>query len=166
MRSARLLIMLSLVALMLVPSVAQADDNSVYGAYVSRDAEFEQLGKELRGRMGAWQRSHSRRTGRRVLDTVKKTRSAIAELSAAVKAQPSSSANGERAKSYALRSLRWFDSSQAALASSVRARLAGRRRDEVVWLRRADARIDAAADNETLARRYFKRAGVQIKPAS
>lgn len=164
MRLARWTILISLIALMLVPTGAQADDTSVYGAYVSRDAEFGQLGKEFRSRWAAWERSHSSARARRVLSTVKRTRTVIGELSAAVQAQPSSSANGERAKSYALRSLKWFDSSQAAVASSVRARRAGRRHDEAVWLRRADARMDASGDNETLARRYFKRAGVQIKP--
>ena len=166
MRIARLTILISLVALMLLPSVAQADDASVYGAYVSRDAEFGQLGKEFRSRWAAFTRSHSTRNGRRVRATVKKTRTAIAELSGAVAAQPSSSDNGKRAKAYALKALKWFDSSQAAVASAVRSRLAGQLHDEAVWLRRSDARFDASADNEHLARRYFKRAGVQIKPAS
>ncbi len=164
MRFTRLTVLIALVALMLVPSVAQADDTSVYGAYVSRDAEFGKLGKEYRSREAAWQRSASRRNARLLLANVKKTRTLIAELSGAVKAQPSSSANGERAKSYALRSLRWFDRSEAAVQSAVRAGLDRRWHDEAVWGRRANARMDAAFDNETLARRYFKRAGVQIKP--
>jgi hypothetical protein len=164
-RSVRLTILLLLVAMMLVPAAAQADDTSVYGAYVSRDAEFAQLGKEYRSREAAWQRSASARNARRLLSTVKKTRTLIAELSGAVKAQQSSSDNGKRAKAYALRSLGWFDSAEAAVASAVRAGRARRWHDERVWGRRSNARMDAAADNETLARRYFKRAGVQIKPA-
>ena len=164
MRIARRLTLLSLVALMLVPSAAQASDQSVYDAYVSRDAQFAQLGKDFRSAMASFQRRATSRRAAAVLRVIKSTRAEIDTVRRAILGQPSSSANGKRAGEYALRSLKWFDSSQAAFASAVRAGRARRFRDESTWLRRADARMDAAADNERLARRYFKRAGIQLKP--
>ncbi len=163
MRFARLTILTSLMALMLLPAGAQADDTSVYGAYVSRDAEFAQLGKEYARAKRTWLRTDRMR---RLLRSVKATRKFIAELSDAVAAQTPSSTEGARAKAYALRALKALSDSQSAVAKAVRAHAQGRRGSQLIWADRAQSRADRAFHYERLARRHWKAAGVQIKPAS
>jgi hypothetical protein len=164
MRTVALMAVLT-AALLLPAGLARADDNSVYGAYVSRDADFTKLGKQVRRGLRIWKNSGNKRSGP-ALAALRDTRTAIGELSAAIEAEQASSTPGRHAKSAALASLRIFKREVTVAAAGVRAGTRGHRAKARRLLTQATrlARRSLAAQNR--ARRWFKKAGVQIKPAS
>jgi hypothetical protein len=148
---------------LLAPVTASASDQSVYDAYVSRDSDFAKLGKQFRRDVKRWKDSGYKRR-RAVLKDIPKIRKLIKTVSRAVKAETTSSANGKRAKTAALASMKYLDGSLAASAGAVRAIAHGHRKkarryaDKIERLERRSIRA------EKNARKYFKAAGVQIKP--
>src|SRR3954470_5911586 len=85
------------IALGVLAPAALADDNSVYQAYVSRDADFSRLGKQLKKDLRAWVASHRTKPGP-ALATIRDSRSACSDVVAAIKGQQPSSGNGTKAR--------------------------------------------------------------------
>ena len=142
---------------------AAADDNSVYRAYVSRDADFVKLGKHVRRGMRIWYRSGWKRS-KPALRALARTVKACDELIPAIDAEQPSSDHGARGKSAAIASVRFLGKSAATAGKGVRAGTAGHRARAKRLLARADRQLRQAGAEEKVARREFKAAGVQIKP--
>jgi hypothetical protein len=150
-------------ALMLVPAgVAAADDSSVYGAYVSRDADFSRLGKQLRRDIRAWVRS-GRKEPAAALQTIRESRTALADVARAIKAEDSSSDDGKRGKAAAIASVRDLSRSLKVLGGGIRARTAGRIAAAKRLAKRADRLLSRSLKEQKAARKAFRAAGVQIK---
>ena len=157
------LVVLAAVVFAFIPAAASASDKSVYRAYVSRDSDFAKLGSDLGRTLRRWERSGHKRQSP-VLKVLRRGHQLIGELTTVVKAEAPSSANGKRGKKYALATLVYLDRSFSALAKDVRARTAGRlaaAKDYMAKSRDLDSRAGKA---EKRARKYFKAAGVPIKP--
>lgn len=156
------MVVVALAALLVPAGTAMADDNSVYGAYVSRDADFASLGKQVRAGLRTWKRSHYRRPAR-ALRALRKTTRLIGDVSAAVKAEEPSSEPGRRGKAAALASMRYFRGSLTTLSASIRA-TTNRHPKRGLRLARKGERLSKRADRATRrARGAFREAGVQIK---
>jgi hypothetical protein len=143
--------------------IALADDSSVYGAYVSRDADFSRLGKQLKQDIKAWVRSGRKRPAA-ALKTIKESKVVIGDVLDAIKAEQPSSDNGKRGKTAALASTRDLGASLTALANGIRKRTAGHLAAARRAGRRADRLLTRSLKEEKAARKAFKAAGVQIKP--
>jgi hypothetical protein len=152
-------------AVLLVPAagVARADDNSVYGAYVSRDADFTKLGKQVRSGLRSWSRSGLKRP-KPALRALAATVQTCDELSSAIAKEQPSSSHGARGKKAALASVGFLKRFAATISKSVRAGTAGHRAKARGLLKLADRLSAQASSKETVARREFKAAGVKIKP--
>jgi hypothetical protein len=143
--------------------VASADDNSVYGAYVSRDSDFTRLGKQLKKDIKAWVRS-GRKDSQAALSTISETKQVIGDVAGAIKAEQPSSDNGKRGKAKALASVRHLGGSLTALARGIRERTAGHVAAARRLARKTDRLVSRSLKEERQARKAFKAAGVQIKP--
>jgi hypothetical protein len=161
------LVILAAAGVLLVPAAASASDRSVYRAYVSRDSDFASLGRDVGRGLRRWERSGHKRQAP-VLKALRRGHKLIGELTAVIKAEAASSANGKRAKKYALASVGLLDRYFTALAKSVRARTARHFKAARDYMARAGRFNERAAFAEKQARKYFKAAGVPIKrdPAS
>jgi hypothetical protein len=148
---------------LLAPAAASASDQSVYDAYVSRDSDFAKLGKQFLRDVKRWKHSGFKRH-RAVLKDIPKIRRLISTVSGAIKAEAPSSGNGKRAKAAALASLRYLDGSLAASGKTIRAIAAGHRKAARRYSRRINPLKDRSLKAEKNARKYFRAAGVQIKP--
>jgi hypothetical protein len=141
---------------------ALADDNGVYQAYVSRDADFTRLGKQLKKDSKAWVRS-GRTKPEAVLATIKDTRAVCSDVLSALKSQDSSSDNGAKAKTHATRSVKALRASLAVLGGAIRARTAHHLAKAKRLAKKATALSSRSLKEERLARKFFKAAGVQVK---
>ena len=145
-----------------VAPVAQADDNSVYQAWGSQDAEIERWGEKIR----ATERSRlsRRKKAARVIRLLDELRETVAEVTTAVKAEQPSSEKGTEAKSLALKTNARFDGGIVNTRKALRLFLDGASAGKVDrYLRRGDALFDEAVAYEKRARRAFKEAGVQVE---
>jgi hypothetical protein len=158
----RAMIVAVMVAALLVPVTAMADDSSVYGAYVSRDSDFTKLGKQLRQGLRAWKASHYKSPDQ-ALNTIQETDKVLGEVTDAISAEQPSSDNGKRGKAAALVSVKALDGSVLALARGIKARTAGHRKRATRFANKADSLLVRSTKAEKVARRAFKAAGVQIK---
>lgn len=157
-----LLVLVALAALLVPAGTAAADDQSVYGAYVARDADFAKLGKQVRAGLRVWKRSHYRRPAR-ALRALRKTNRLIGEVSRAIEAQEPSSDPGRQGKAAALASMRYFRGSLTALSASIRATTNRHPKRGLRPAHRGE-RLSKRADRATRrARSAFREAGVQIK---
>jgi hypothetical protein len=155
-----------LVAMLLLPAgVASADDTSVYGAYVSRDADFAKAAKQVRAGTRAWRRSHLKRPGK-VLAALRRAGRLTRSLSATVKAEQASTDHGRAGKAAALASLRYLRLEFVAAAGSVRAATAHKPKRAKRLAAQADRLSKRALAAERRARREFKAAGVQLTPSA
>ena len=164
MRGAIALAVTLAITLGLMAPAALADDNSVYGAYVSRDADFAKLGKQVRRGLRTWNRS-GRKKSKPALRALRKTVKACDELIAAIKAEQPSSEHGKKGKAAAIASVAFIRKSAVTAAKAVRAGTRGHNAKANKLFRQADRQLKRAGDKEKTARREFKAAGVQVKPA-
>ena len=141
---------------------ALADDNSVYGAYVSRDADFVKLGKQVRRGLKTWKQSGYKRP-KPLLRALGKLAKACDQLTAVIKAEQASSDHGAKAKAAAIASVHWLGRSAVTTAKGVRAATHKHRGRARKFARQADRYLDRSLKREKEARREFKAAGVQIK---
>jgi hypothetical protein len=143
--------------------MASASDQSVYDAYVSRDSDFARLGKQFKRDVKRWTDSGYKRR-RPVLRDIPKIRKLISTVSSSIRAEAPSSANGKRGKTAALASMKYLDGSLAASRKVIHAVAAHQRKR----VRRLASKIDRlrarSLKAEKNARKWFKAAGVQIKP--
>src|SRR3954467_15018054 len=100
-----------------------AADNGVYQAYVSRDADFTRLGKQLKKDIKAWVSSHRTKPGA-ALATIRETRGACADVITALKGEQPSSDNGTKARKLAIASVSDLRKSLSTLAAGIKARTA------------------------------------------
>lgn len=115
------------VALLLLPATANADDRSLREAGRSHDAEFARLGTATRAAYRAWEDSGLRpRQARRVIRLLRRARREIDLVEAALVAEQPSSENGATYKRLLLKSLGEFDRGLRLEAGGVRAATAGR----------------------------------------
>ena len=161
----RLLLILAVTAVglgMLVPA-ALADDKSIYAAYVSRDSDFVRLNKRLSKDIDAWIDAGRKKPGR-ALKTIRKLRGACSYLIAAMKREASSSDNGRKAKKWAITSVRPIDGSLRLLGRTLKVRSAGHvnRAERLAY--RSDALALRSERDNKRARKFFKAAGVELKP--
>jgi hypothetical protein len=143
---------------------ALASDDSVYQAYVSRDSDFTRLGNQLKKDLKAWVRS-GRTKPAPALKTIRQSRSLCGDVVTAMKAESPSSSNGTKAKKQAIASVRSLSGSLKALAGGIRARTAHHLAKAKRLAAKADALLKRSLREQKRARRFFKAAGVQIKPA-
>ena len=148
---------------LLAPAIATASDESVYDAYVSRDSDFARLGKQFKRDVKRWRDSGFKRR-RAVLKDIPKIRKLISTVSRAIKAEPPSSDNGKLAKSAALASMKYLDGSLASVGKGIRALASGHRKRARRYAGRAERLQSRSLKAEKNARKYFRAAGVQIKP--
>ena len=108
----RVAVLVGVAAVMLaeVAAPALADDRSLREAGRSRDAQFERLGNATRQAFANWTRSgHGRREARRLIRLLRRARSEVDIVVAAVSSEQPSSAGGETYKSKLLAGLDAFD---------------------------------------------------------
>jgi hypothetical protein len=160
----RVTVVAVLAAALCVPATAAADDSSVYGAYVSRDADFTKLGKQVRRGLRTWRQSDFNRA-KPALKALAATAKTCDELSSAIDAEQSSSDHGTRAKAAALASINYLGRSTITAAQGVRAGTHGHTARANRLLGKATRQLKTSGAKEKVARREFKAAGVEIKPA-
>jgi hypothetical protein len=144
----RRVVAVGLAALLLaqLTATAVADDRSLREAGRSRDAVFERLGRETRAALDRWfQRDYGRPQARRVIRLLRRTRSEVDIVVAAVTREQPSSPDGETYKSKLLEALDIWE---------IRGVRAGTN-DRIVRARRAFRRADRL---ETRARRLERQA--------
>ena len=163
MRRALLILTVAAVLFGMLAPAALADDNGVYKAYVSRDSGFSRLGKQLRSDLKTWVRSGHTKSGP-ALKTIRQSRALCADVVAAMKAESSSSSNGSKAKKQAIASVKDLSASLKALAGGIRARTAHHVAKAKRLAAKADTLLNRSEREQNRARKFFKAAGVQIKP--
>lgn len=161
MRLAIALVLAATAVGVLAPA-ALADDNGVYGAYVSRDADFSRLGKQLKKDIKAWVASHHRKPAP-ALATIKDSRAACSDVIAAMKGEQPSSDNGTKARAHAVASVSDLRKSLGALAGGIRARTARHAAKAKRFAERANVLLKRSLKEEKRARSLFKAAGVAVK---
>jgi hypothetical protein len=120
------LVLVSVCALLVAfASPAAATDATVEAAWDGDDAQYSKLGKQFRKGLRVWHKSGNRKPGR-ALKANRRARKLLRGTIGRVKAQPSSSATGERAKKYALASMRDFAKELKYQAAIIRAITAGK----------------------------------------
>ena len=157
-----MVVAVALVAMGAFAPVAVADDQSVYDAWVSRDADFARLGREARSAEREWERSNGQRT-RRFLRVIRATQRVLREVDAAINAQTPSSDNGTRGKTLALRSNAYFHASLGHLRRAIVAFKRRERRRAARHARAAEADLTRSGRAARGARRAFRAAGVQLR---
>jgi hypothetical protein len=105
---------------------AVASDRSVKRAWNADDAEFREFGEQVGTYYRQWERSGFRKK-RPLLRALAATRTTLDGTRARVRGEQASSQTGEKARYWALRSMRVFDEDLATQQRAVRARSAGRR---------------------------------------
>jgi hypothetical protein len=161
MRVAAVLIA-AVIAFGVLAPLALADDNSIYQAYVSRDADFSRLGKQLKKDIRAWVRSGRTKPGA-ALATIR-SRSTCADVVAEMQSQPPSSDNGLKARDLAIASVKDLRASLGFLARGIKARTAHHAAKAKRLAKKADALLARSLKETKQARKFFKAAGVQVKP--
>jgi hypothetical protein len=131
---------------------------------VSRDAGFSRLGKQLKKDLKTWVDS-GRTKQAPALKTIRKSRALCGDVVAAMKGESPSSSNGSKAKRQAILSVKDLSASLKALAGGIRARTAHHVAKAKRLAAKADDLLDRSLREQKRARRFFKAAGVQIKPA-
>jgi ATP/maltotriose-dependent transcriptional regulator MalT len=159
----RAMVVAVMMAALCVPATAAADDSSVYGAYVSRDADFAKLGKQLKRGLRAWKASHYESPGQ-ALSAIQETHKVLGEVTSAIDAEQPSSDDGKRGKAAALASVKALDRSVILLSRGIKARTAGHRARAAAFARKSDRQLARSIKAEKTARRAFRAAGVQVKP--
>lgn len=154
MRRAALLLA-SCVLLGAVASPAMATDASVEAAWDGDDAQFTKLGKQFRKGLRAWRKSGYRKPGR-ALKANRRASKLLKGTISRVKAQPSSSATGERAKSLALASMRDFAKQLKIDARIIRRQTAGKSAGGLI--KRSNKLMKSAAKRSKSARKLFRQA--------
>lgn len=129
---------------------ASASDRSVKRAWEADDAQFAAHGDRVSARYREWERSGFRKK-RPLLRELAATRNTLDGTRAGVRAERASSETGEKARYWALRSMRAFDSQLVSEQSGVRARSAGKRS-------RARRLFGEAAESAERAARFARRA--------
>ena len=141
---------LASVALLGAAAPADASDRSVKRAWDADDAKFERLGERVGVLFRKWKRSGFKRYRRALIDALGDTRRTLDGTRARVRAERPSSETGEKAKYWALRSMRAFDTSLETDQRFVRACSAGKRR-------LANRLAEEAAEYSARARRFAER---------
>jgi hypothetical protein len=141
---------------------ASASDQSVYDAYVSRDADFKRLGKQFVRAQRTFRRSGFRMS-RPVLRAVGRTVKLLDALRPKIAAEQPSTDAGRRGRAAALASVRLFRKSLSHVRAGVAALKGGRRRAGARQFRRANRIADGSAKAERRARKAFRQAGVTVK---
>jgi hypothetical protein len=156
-RCARALVLVAVLATLGAAAPAAADDQSVYAAWTSEDAEAERLQRAIGREADRWGR-----TGRagRLLRLIGEVRALVDRVTAAVTAEQPSSEAGARAKEFALSNLDNFDREFLLNRRAIKAAEDGRFRRARRLLNRAERREDAANRAHRRARRAFREAGI------
>jgi hypothetical protein len=149
-----------LIAAVMAPPAA-ASDQSVYDAWVSRDAAFDRLGKEFRRAARAYRRSDGERI-RPTLKVARKTIGVIDELLPAIKREQPGSDAGRRGKQLALTSVRQLRKSLVNLRRGVRAVKRSDGTSGGPVLRKSQRQARRARTTERKGRKAFRRAGVNV----
>jgi hypothetical protein len=136
---------------------ASADDASVWAAYTARDGDWVAIGREWQDAFDAWEKNP-----RRVDPVVKVERKILRlgrEIQAAIAAQPSSSAAGERGKQLLQRS---GVSAARAHRLQLRGFITARRqaRKSARYMRAAAREFQKSRRDEKRAIAVFKRLGI------
>ena len=131
---------------------------------MSRDSDFSKIGKQLKKDIRAWV-SSGRTKPAPALKTIRRSRALCGDVVRAMKAEPASSSNGTNAKKQAILSVKHLSGSLKALAGGIRARTAHHVAKAKRLAAKADALLKRSLKDQKRARRFFKAAGVQIKPA-
>jgi hypothetical protein len=129
---------------------ALASDRSVKRAWDADDAKFAEHGNRVSAHYREWERSGFKKEGP-LLRELGATRNTLDGTRAAVRGERASSETGEKARYWALRSMRVFDGQLATEQRGVRARSNGKRS-------RARRLFDEAAESAERAARFARRA--------
>lgn len=121
------MLLLLVAGIAIVPS-AVASDRSVKRAWNADDAEFFEHGERYGRLLRKWQNSDFTRKKRALLRELAATRNTLDGTRAAVRGEAASSEKGEKARYWALRSMRVFDEELATRGQAIRACSNGKRR--------------------------------------
>ena len=157
MRSASIAFVLAVLALLGAVAPASASDRSVQRAWNADDAEFAEHGDRVRAYYRAWERSGFRKK-RPLLRELAATRNTLDGTRAGVRAERASSETGEKARYWALRSMRAFDGQLATEQRAVRARSAGKRSRARRLFGEASDLAERSARFAARAKRLFRKA--------
>ena len=158
MRLGILMAALALVAGMLLPGAAAADDRSLREAGRSHDSQFRKLGRETRRAARIFARSEFKRGARRLLRAQKATRREIKKWTPKVKREQPSSPDGATYKRLLLQAGREFDRGLRWDIRSVRSYARGRLRTGIRYGNRAIKYYRRSQRHEKQALRAIKRA--------
>ena len=151
-------LVLVLVGLLCAVGPAGASDRSVNRAWDADDAKFERLGERVRTLGRRWRRSGYQKHARALVDALGDTRRTLDGTRARVRSEQASSETGERARYWALRSMRAFDTSLAFEQRFVRARTAGKMRRASRLAEDADEYLARASRFARRGKRLFRKA--------
>jgi hypothetical protein len=163
-RRLALMVVLAAFGVALVPSAATADDASVWTAFNSHEAEFDQAGANYRRAVRAARRAGRDVTEshlRAIIDADRQINAVLATITNEVKAQPPSTPAGERAKRFALRGLILFQRANDLEIASYEHLIAGRVRASDVAFKRALRTVRRSARYMRLAVRAFDKLGFE-----
>ena len=134
---------------------AIATDATVEAAWDGDDAQFTKLGKQFRKGVRAWRKSGYRRPGT-ALKANRRARKLLRGTISRVKAQPSSTTTGERAKKLALASMSDFRKDITLEAAIIRRITAGKNADRLI--KRSDRYQARSFRRSKSARKLFRQA--------
>jgi hypothetical protein len=133
--------LLGLTLTMLLASCAPAlaDDASLFAAYDGRQAgELKDAGKVYLGWVRRYNRYGTRRAARGIINADGRLNAALGHIAADLRVQKPSSANGKKAKSYALTEIAGWRTANRYEIRQVRSYLAGHPKRARLWLRRGN----------------------------
>lgn len=151
----------ALVALAAFAPVAQADDQSVFDAWVRENNALAKLETALGKNLKTWSSSSGRKGGP-ALERITKIRALIARRTAAVNDEDASTSKGASARKNALANLRDYDAAMVKLRNAVRAGMDGDAGKADRYLAQYDALVARARKYEKRARDAFVATGVEI----
>src|SRR3954468_979194 len=142
---------------------ALADDASLFAAYDGRQGELKDAGQVYVHWTRRWNRSHgSRSSGRHLIRADRAIDAVLARIATDMKAQEPSSANGEKAKRYALAEIAGWLRADGYEIRGIRSWLAHHPAKSDAWFRRGNRTWKRhVVPNGRRAVRAFAAAGLQ-----
>jgi hypothetical protein len=154
-----LTLLLTAAAVMLLAAPAQADDDSVYGAWTGENTTLAKLETALDKNLKTWSNSNLKKGGP-ALERISKIRALIARRRAAVLDEDPSTGDGGSGKKNALAALRDYNAAMLKLRSAVQAGMKGNAKSAKSYLSQYDALIKRSQKYERRAQAAFEAAGV------
>jgi hypothetical protein len=152
--------LIALVAVLATAPAASADDAGLFNAYNARQAEVDNAADQYTRAFRRALRNSTTRAWRRIIRANDNINVILTTIKSELAAQTASSARGRRARTQALREVRWWRRANNFESQAIREGLRGHRTRSRRMFRRSDRTILRAGSAGRRAVRHFKAVGL------